>query len=114
MNMIEKVGLALGKAAVESPYYIIPRFKNKYDVMEAMPPKHADYCHLMLAPLDEARKKLGQLELNYCAKAAITAMREPTEEMIKAGDDKQLSFNMQEIETEETYKAMIDAALKDG
>lgn len=40
------------------------------------------------------------------AKAAIAAMREPTEEMVNA-------YNNQEPLSREAYRAMIDAALKE-
>lgn len=49
----------------------------------------------------------------YIVNAAIKSMREPTEEMIMAGDKTQLALGMQEIESKDTYQAMIDAALKD-
>lgn len=45
---------------------------------------------------------------NGQAKAAIEAMREPTEQMIKAGMAVKVFGN-----TNETYKSMIDAALKE-
>lgn len=42
------------------------------------------------------------------AKAAIETMREPTNEMIKAG-----FFNIKNGTVEEVYQVMIDAALKE-
>lgn len=53
--------------------------------------------------------KNGQDYYCECAKAAIAAMREPTEEMLFAGDD-QLQEMMSAIIT---WEKMIDAALKE-
>lgn len=59
----------------------------------------------------------GSLNLEELARAAIEAMREPTEEMIEAayypagepGDQ-----SVSRSEAEETWHAMIDAALKES
>lgn len=53
----------------------------------------------------------GHFDLNRIALAAIKAMREPTKEMIEAGDKAQLALGMQEMESKDTFEAMIDAAL---
>ena len=47
------------------------------------------------------------------ARAAIEAMREPTQAMIDKGDDK-VSPDVCGILTDEIYRAMIDTALKEG
>lgn len=59
--------------------------------------------------IERVAKAIGKLPLitsnTELAKAAIAAMREPTEEMILAGDS--------DVNGRGNYKNMIDAALKD-
>lgn len=47
------------------------------------------------------------------AKAAIEAMREPTEEMLKAVKNAQIYLNMTDEGWKEAHRVMIDAALKE-
>jgi hypothetical protein len=58
----------------------------------------------------------GHVDIEDLARAAIEAMREPTQEILDApavpnalGDDE----NYSDIDVREAYQAMIDAALKD-
>lgn len=46
-------------------------------------------------------------------RAAIEAMREPTEEMIKVGFSMTATAQSGTIDIEEVWQAMLDAALKD-
>ena len=47
------------------------------------------------------------------AKAAITAMREPTEEMVEASFDSTYFQTARQSEIKNCWRLMIDAALKD-
>lgn len=63
-----------------------------------------------ISDFNEDHRKLWRIR----AKAAIQAMREPSEEMIKAGDNINESQCMGIwVAVEQIFEAMIDAALKE-
>lgn len=52
--------------------------------------------------------------IEHCARAAIEAMREPTQAMLDAGDEYDMQFVDEGGYPWEYYRVMIDAALKEG
>lgn len=86
MNMIEQVARALARLTLTEA----GQKAFDYDV---------NYFKAAFAPSE-------QIKFLVQAKAAIEAMREPTEEMLKAGDSSV-------VYTKDLYQSMIDAALKE-
>ncbi len=89
MNMIEKVAEAI------------------YDAFE-LNNDRGGYMGKYKGYFDENRTTIdGEFNLSKIAKAAIQAMREPTEEMLKVGQ------SVDDIDLGTQYNFMIDAALKE-
>ena len=95
MNMIEKIARAICVLLRRDPDF--QGIQSPWDDKVPMPPNYKQW-------------------MNYSeeAKAAIEAMREPTKQMIKAGDE-EIPDNMgYKNDAKGVYKAMIDKALDEG
>lgn len=79
--MLDHIAKAIEIAQANAPFYVMPRFKNKYDVFEILPPGHADVCHLVLASQDEAENLCEKLNGLYVARKVVESMREATDAM---------------------------------
>lgn len=70
---IQKLGKIVEQAKADAPFYVMPRFKNKYDVMEMVGPQMVDYCHFSLLSQDEAEDLCERLNNEYIAMKVIEA-----------------------------------------
>lgn len=80
-EMIERVAKALALAQCNSPYYVMPQFKNKYNVFKTNPPGHVDECMLSLVPQAEAEDECERLNNVYIVREIIKALAPASENL---------------------------------
>lgn len=68
---IAKLAKVISEARDNAPFYVMPRFKNKYDVVEMLPPGLVDYVHYNLLPQDQAEEECARLNDEYVAKQVL-------------------------------------------
>lgn len=112
--MLNRIAKEIELAQANAPFYVLPRFKNKYDVMEMMPAGQVDVCHLALASQDEAENLCDKLNSLYVARKVVECMRESTNDMAneyfkirKECDD----INRTSVFYVSIWESMIDAIL---
>lgn len=121
MNMVEKVAEVIAKACeVRSfgcyDFSKYPGSEPPHQVKGELASNSNVYFSYNTAK--EAKDKYDELTKNFIARAAIEAMRVPSEEMTNAGGEKSLRYlGADEALGHEgvldTYQSMIDAALKE-
>lgn len=74
-EMLERVAKAIELAQGNAPFYVMPMFKDKYGVVEMMPPLHPDMYVRENLSIDEAEYWCEKLNGLWVAKQAIEALK---------------------------------------
>lgn len=112
MNMLEKVADAIREAEAGDNYCLFDY--SKYPGTDAPHVVKDGYKELFRSwDAKEAKAYYYKLKNNRVAKAAIEAMREPSEKMIEAVGKRDLVTGEPDYDIAIDYQTMIDEALKE-
>lgn len=75
--MIDKLVKVMVEAQANAPYYVMPRYKNKYDVMLMMPPESSDQCVKCLVTQDKAEDECERLNDRWVVVSMLEVMKNP-------------------------------------
>lgn len=73
--MIDKLVKVMVKAQANAPYYVMPQYKNKYNVFLITPSHCADECVKSLVTQDEAEDECERLNNRWVVVTMLEAMK---------------------------------------
>ena len=89
MTILKEIADCIDKAQANAPFYVLPQYKNKYNVMRTMPPSCMDMCMLNLVSNNEAEDVCERLNKEWVAREVLNFIKQKIFEKVGElyGDD---------------------------